>query len=264
MKRTRMAVKVMAAAVLALCSIPAYAGESPIGGASFTDPGTGMEFVFVKGGCYQMGDTFGGGDGDEKPVHEVCVGDYYIGKYEVTQGEWEKVMGSNPSHFKKGARYPVDQVSWNDAQEFLRKLNTPSGKGYRLPTEAEWEYAARSGGKSERYAGFSDAPELDLHAWYDRNAGSSTHPVGEKKPNGLGLYDMTGNVYEWVQDWKGKYSAASRDNPQGPPSGSYRVLRGGSWNSILRLTRTAARNHHPPDARLYSYGFRVVRSAVKP
>lgn len=261
MERTRLAVKVMAAALLALCATTTYAGEAIAGGAAFTDPDTTMEFIFVKGGCYKMGDTFGGGDGDEKPVHEACVSDFYIGKFEVTQGEWEKMMGSNPSHFKKGARYPVDQVSWNDAQEFLRKMNSRSGKRYRLPTEAEWEYAARSGGKSEKYAGFSDVPELDLYAWYDKNAGSSTHPVGEKKPNGLGLYDMTGNVYEWVQDWKANYSPPSRGNPQGPSSGTYRVLRGGSWNSILRLLRATARNHHPPDSRLYSYGFRVVLSA---
>ena len=262
MTRTRWAVKVMAAtAVLAFCAAMAYAGEPPAGGGVFTDAGTGMEFVFVKGGCYQMGDTFGGGDRDEKPVHEVCVSDLSIGKFEVTQGEWEKVMGSNPSFFRKGPRYPVEQVSWNDTQEFLRKMNSHPGKRYRLPTEAEWEYAARSGGKPEKYAGFSDAPDLDLYAWYDKNAGGSTHLVGEKRPNGLGLYDMTGNVFEWVQDWKGDYSSSSRDNPKGPMSGTYRVLRGGSWNYILRLLRATSRNHRPPDSRLNSYGFRVAFSA---
>ena len=124
MTRTRLAVKVMTtAAVLALGAAMAYADESPTAGGVFTDAKTGMEFVFVKGGCYQMGDTFGGGDGDEKPVHEVCVSDFSIGKFEVTQGEWEKIMGSNPSYFKKGSRYPVEQVSWNDTQEFFRKMN---------------------------------------------------------------------------------------------------------------------------------------------
>jgi sulfatase modifying factor 1 len=171
------------------------------------------------------------------------------------------VMGSNPSNFKKGPRYPVEQVSWNDTQEFLRKVNATSGKKYRLPTEAEWEYAARSGGKSERYAGFSDASELNLYAWFNRNAGDSTHPVGEKKPNGLGLYDMTGNVFEWVQDWEGNYASSSRDNPQGPSTGTYRILRGGSWNYILRLLRATSRNFHLPDSRQSSYGFRVVFSA---
>ena len=262
MTRTRLAVKVMAtAAMLALCAVMAYAGESPTSGGVIADLDTGMEFVYVKGGCYKMGDTFGGGDRDEKPVHEVCVRDFSIGKFEVTQGEWEKVMGNNPSYFKKGSRYPVEQVSWNDTQDFLRKMNAKSGKQYRLPTEAEWEYAARSGGKLEKYAGFSDIPDLDLYAWYDKNAGSSTHPVGEKKPNGLGLYDMTGNVFEWVQDWKGTYSSSSLDNPQGPLSGTHRVLRGGSWNSILRLLRATARDLHPPDSRLNNYGFRVVFSA---
>jgi sulfatase modifying factor 1 len=262
MMRTRVAVMaVMTAAVLALCAAMSYAGDSPTGGAVFTDAKTGMEFVSVKGGCYQMGDTFGIGEIDEKPVHEVCVRDFHIGKFEVTQGEWEKIMGSNPSYFKKGARYPVEQVSWNDAQEFLRKMNFQSGKQYRLPTEAEWEYAARSGGKLEKYAGFSDVPDLDSYAWFGKNAGGSTHPVGEKKPNGLGLHDMTGNVIEWVQDWKGNYSSSSRDNPQGPLSGSYRVLRGGSWKTLPWFLRATTRDLHPPDSKLDSYGFRVGFSA---
>ncbi|MBP2678602.1 MAG: protein 3-oxoalanine-rating enzyme family protein [Deltaproteobacteria bacterium] len=261
MTRTRLVVKVATtAAALVLCAAMTYAGDSPAGGV-FMDAKTGMEFVSVKGGCYQMGDTFGVGDGDERPAHEVCISDFHIGKFEVTQGEWEKVMGGNPSYFKKGPRYPVEQVSWNDAQEFLRKMNATSGKQYRLPTEAEWEYAARSGGKLEKYAGFSDLPDLESYAWYEKNAGGSTHPVGGKKPNGLGLYDMTGNVFEWVHDWKGNYSSSSRDDPQGPSSGSYRVLRGGSWNYIPRLLRASARNLHPPDARLSSYGFRVAFSA---
>ena len=262
MTRTRGTAKVVTTTVvvLALCAAVAYAGEPPTGSAVFTDAKTGMEFVSVKGGCYQMGDTFGIGDGDERPAHEVCVSDFHIGKFEVTQGEWEKVMGSNPSYFRKGPRYPVEHVSWNDAQEFLRKMNSRDGKQYRLPTEAEWEYAARSGGKLEKYAGFSDIAELESYAWYDKNAGGSTHPVGEKKPNGLGLYDMTGNVFEWVHDWKGNYSSSPRDNPQGPASGSYRALRGGSWNYIPRLLRATARNLHPPDSRLSSYGFRVVYS----
>jgi formylglycine-generating enzyme required for sulfatase activity len=258
MAQTRVAVIAMAMFLL-INAVVARADETLRYGLK--DPTTGMEFVFLKGGCYQMGDTFGIGDGDERPAHEVCVSDFHIGKFEVTQGEWEKVMGNNPSFFRKDARYPVDQVSWTDAQEFLEKMSSRSGKRYRLPTEAEWEYAARSGGMPERYAGFSEPSDLASYAWYDKNAGNSTHPVGEKKPNGLGLYDMTGNVYEWVQDWKGSYANASRDNPQGPASGRYRVLRGGSWNSIPRLLRATARNLHPPAARLDSYGFRVVLPA---
>lgn len=263
MTRTRVAMTaVMTAAVLALCAAMTYAGDSPTGGGVFTDADTGMEFVFVKGGCYQMGDTFGIGEIDEKPVHEVCVSDFHIGKFEVTQGEWEKVMGSNPSYFKKGPRYPVEQVSWNDTQEFLRKMSSRSGKQYRLPTEAEWEFGARSGGKTEKFAGFSDIPQVELSAWFGKNAGGSTHPVGEKKPNGLGLCDMMGNVFEWVHDWKGNYSTSTRDNPQGPSSGSYRVLRGGSWKTdSWWFLRATTRNLHPPDSRLDSYGFRVVFSA---
>ena len=262
MTRTRLAAKVMTtAAVLVLCATIAYAGDSPTGGGVFTNADTGMEFAFVKGGCYKMGDTFGVGESDEKPVHEVCVSDFYIGKFEVTQEEWEKVMGNNLSYFKKGTRYPVEQVSWADTQEFLRKMNSRPGKQYRLPTEAEWEYAARSGGKLEKYAGFSDVPDLESYAWFGKNAGGSTHPVGEKKPNGLGLYDMTGNVMEWVQDWKGNYSSTSSDNPKGPLSGTYRVLRGGSWKTLPWFLRATARDLHPPDSRLDSYGFRVVFSA---
>ncbi|MBI5196649.1 MAG: SUMF1/EgtB/PvdO family nonheme iron enzyme, partial [Nitrospirae bacterium] len=203
--------------------------KRPKGSAPYTDPLTGMEFIFVKGGCYQMGDTFGDGNNDEKPVHEVCVDDLYMGKYEVTQKEWTGIMGSNPSSFKDcGDNCPVEKVSWNDAQEYINKLNSKTGKNYRLPTEAEWEYAARSGGKNEKYAGGN---ALDSVAWYDSNSGIKTHAVGQKQPNGLGLYDMTGNVLEWVNDWYGEnyYKNSPKDNPKGADSGQYRVLRGGSW-----------------------------------
>lgn len=155
--------------------------KMPKGGAAIED------MVFVKGGCYQMGDTFG--DADEKPVHEVCVGDLYMGKYEVTQGQWKAIMGNNPSYFKDcGDNCPVEDVSWDDAQNFIQKLNQKTGKNYRLPTEAEWEYAARSGGKSEKYAGTSSESELTDYTWHDKNAASKakTHPVGQKKPNGIG------------------------------------------------------------------------------
>jgi len=210
-------------------------------GDAFTDSATGMQMVFVKGGCYQMGDTFGDGYANEKPVHEVCVNDFYIGKYEVTQGQWQRIMGNNPSYYKNcGDNCPVEQVSWNDIQQFIQRLNNQSGKQYRLPTEAEWEYAARSGGKSEKYAGGND---VDAVAWYDGNSGRETHPVGQKQPNGLGLYDMSGNVWEWCSDWYGEkyYGQSFRDNPDGPSSGSYRVLRGGSWNGEPRGGRVAYR-----------------------
>jgi formylglycine-generating enzyme required for sulfatase activity len=223
---------------------------------AFTDPTTGMEFVLVPGGCYWMGDTFGDGSGDEKPVHEMCVDDFYMGKYEVTQGQYQKITGGNPSHFK-GSDRPVDQVSWNDTQDYIRKLNQRSGKAYRLPTEAEWEYAARSGGKREKYAGGGN---VDAVAWYSDNSGSQTHPVGQKRPNGLGLFDMSGNVWEWCEAWF--------DNPQGPSGDSNRVLRGGSWGSS-RVERADSWFHETGSVRVadrfritpkvrYDLGFRLA------
>ncbi len=223
---------------------------------TYTDPVTGMEFVWVQGGCFQMGDTFGGGDSDEKPVHEVCVDGFWMGKYEVTQGEWEKIMGSNPSQFK-GSRRPVEQVSWNDCQEFIRKLNSRSGKRYRLAYEAEWEYAARSGGKNEKYSGGNNA---DPVAWYGSNSGGRTHDVGTKASNGLGIYDMSGNVYEWCEDWYGEnyYGNSPRNNPEGPGSGSDRVFRGGSWDYIPGDVPAAFRGWLVPGNRYSILGFRLV------
>ena len=196
-----------------------------------------MEFILVKGGCFEMGDTFGDGGEDEKPVHEVCLKDFYLGKFEVTQGQWKKVMGSNPSRFKEGDDQPVEMVSWNDAQEFIRRLNQTSGRNYRLPTEAEWEYAARSGGKREKWAGTSNEAELEGYAWVRSNSGRRTHPAGKKRPNGLGIYDMSGNVWEWVNDWYDKdyYRSSPRSDPTGPVSGQSKVLRGGSWHLPPRL-----------------------------
>lgn len=238
----------------------------------FKDPATGMEMVFVKGGCFQMGDTFGDGVSDEKPVHEVCVNDFYIGKYEVTQGQWQSVMGNNPwqllnvmgnnpSHFKNcGDDCPVERVSWDDVQEFIRKLNQQSGKDYRLPTEAEWEYAAKSGGKSEKWPGTSSGKSLGNYAWYDANSGNKTHPVGQKLPNGLGLHDMSGNVWEWCSDRYSSiyYNQSPRDNPDGPSFGSYRVLRGGSWSNDSRFVRAVIRGMVSPVSRIYCYGFRLA------
>ncbi len=246
------------------------AWEITAGGQAFTDAATGMEFVFVKGGCYEMGmgDTIGGfflfgdGQGDEKPVHNVCVNDFYLGKYEVTQGQWQVVMGNNPSYFKNcGANCPVEQVSWNDTQNFIGKLNGKTGRNYRLPTEAEWEYAARSGGKKEKYAGGDD---LDRVAWYYSNSGSKTHIAGTKAPNGLGLYDMSGNVWEWCQDWYGEkyYGESPKDNPRGPSSGNDRVLRGGSWNDKPEVVRAANRDRDGPAYRDFDlFGFRLSLSA---
>jgi sulfatase modifying factor 1 len=227
---------------------------------TLTDPIKPIEFVLIKGDCFQMGDTFGDGQGDEKPVHTVCVDDYYIGKYEVTQGQWQSVMGNNPSFFKKcGEKCPVEQVSWNDIQEFITKLNAKTGKKYRLPTEAEWEYAARSGGKKEKYAGTSSDVELGKYAWYSANSGGSVHPSGQKQPNSLGVYDMTGSVWEWCQDWYGEkyYSQGPRKNPAGPPSGTLRILRGGAWLFEPAGIRASTRYGLTPEARGDLYGFRL-------
>jgi formylglycine-generating enzyme len=233
------------------------------GGDTYIDPTTGMDFVFVKGGCFQMGDTFVDGKRDEKPAHEACVDDFSIGKFEVTQAQWEAVMSGNPSLFKQcGGNCPVEQVSWNDIQAFIGKLNSQTGKTYRVPTEAEWEYAARSGGKDEKYSGGND---IDSVAWYDKNSGGRPHPVGRKQPNGLGIYDMSGNVWEWCSDWYGGnyYKTSPKDNPQGPSSGRGRVLRGGSWCSNAADARAALRGRYGPGSRNNRGGFRLVRTVNK-
>jgi formylglycine-generating enzyme required for sulfatase activity len=214
---------------------------------------TGMKFVFVPGGCFRMGSE--NGNIDEKPVHEVCVSDFIIGKYEVTQGEWLKVMGNNPSRFNRcGDNCPVEQVSSSDAVDFANRLNNLTGKKYRLPTEAEWEYACKSGGKDEIYCGGGDNNAV---AWYDKNSDGRTHPVGQKLPNGLGIYDMSGNVWEWVQDWKGDYSSTRQQDPVGP-AGSTRMRRGGSWQYGTGQSRAAWRSSGYPDDRALDIGFRLV------
>ncbi len=175
-----------------------------------------------------------------------------IGETEVTQGLWKAVMGSNPSYFK-GDNLPVEDVSWDDCQEFINKLNELTGKTFRLPTEAEWEFAARGGNKSNhtQYAGSSNSGSV---AWY----GDKTHDVAQKTPNELGLYDMSGNVMEWCQDWYGGYSSSAQTNPQGPSSGSYRVLRGGSWFNIARDCRVSGRYSYYPSDRYSYFGLRLA------
>lgn len=220
-----------------------------------------MDLIFVKGGCFKMGDTFGSGNADERPVHEVCVNDFYMGKYVVTQGQWKDIMGEDPALFGKcGDDCPVDDVSWNEIQEFIDKLNARTGKRYRLPTEAEWEYAARSGGKNEKWSGTSDEAALGKYAWYDSNANESIHPVGKKKPNGLGLYDMSGNVWQWCYDRydEGYYTYSRSSNPAGPTTGQDRVLRGGSWFNGPKYLRTAARLRFDPARPYVLGGFRLV------
>jgi formylglycine-generating enzyme len=233
--------------------------------SSFSDQVTGIDFVLVKGGCFQMGDSFGDGRSDEKPVHEVCVNDFYMGKYEVTQGQWREIMGNNPSKFINcGENCPVEQVSWNDAHMFIEELINRTGKQYRLPTEAEWEYAARSGGKSEKWAGTRSESSVGNHDWYIINSGGffngKTRPVGQKQPNGLGLYDMGGNVEEWCNDWYGNnyYANSDRQNPDGPSAGKGRVIRGGAWVSPIQYMRAASRSRSTPNDRINYRGFRLV------
>lgn len=217
----------------------------------------GVEYpmVFVEGGTFKMGSDDSEAYSWEKPVHQVTLNSYCIGKYEVTQELWEAVMGSNPSHFK-GARRPVEQVSWDDCQVFIRKLNSLTGKNFKLPTEAQWEYAARGGKKSRGYK-YSGSNTIGKVARYDGNSGSKTHDVGTKSPNELGLYDMSGNVCEWCNDRYGSYESSSQTNPTGPSSGSNRVSRGGGYYSNARYCRISYRSIYPPDIRLIDLGLRL-------
>jgi formylglycine-generating enzyme required for sulfatase activity len=234
-----------------------------------TDPTTGMVLHKVTGGTFTMGDTFGDGNANELPTHQVTVSDFYIGKYEVTQAEWQTVMTGNtsgisatPSYFSTcGASCPVEHVSWNEIQTFISRLNTQSGKNYRLLTEAEWEYAARSGGQSQKYSGGSD---INAVAWYSpypdpgNTASTSTTYVGQKQANGLGLYDMSGNVWEWVSDWYDIYSGTPQTNPTGPTVGTPRVIRGGCWGDTAHGVRASYRNGYNPDYRSFFLGFRLA------
>ena len=223
--------------------------------------GISIDMVRVEAGTFTMGATAEMKDpfGNEKPTHRVTLtNDYYIGKYEVTQALWKAVMGNNPSEYK-GDNLPVEMVSWDNCQEFISKLNRITGKTFRLPTEAEWEYAARGGNKSRGYQ-FSGSSNLSDVAWYDDNSGYVTHAVGSKQSNELGIYDMTGNVWEWCQDWYGKYSSSSQINPTGANSGPDRVIRGGSWNNTAWFCRSSCRLNYTPGFRNDCLGLRLVLS----
>ena len=227
--------------------------------------GINIEMVKVEPGTFMMGATSGMKDpyNWEKPVHQVTLtNDYYMGKYEVTQALWQAVMGSNPSYFK-GDNLPVEEVSWNDCLEFISKLNSMTGRKFRLPTEAEWEYAARGGKKSRSYQ-YSGSSNIFDVAWYDGNcvniSGINTHPVGKKQANELGIYDMTGNVWEWCQDRYGSYSSFSQTNPTGSYSGSDRVYRGGSSGCDARISRLSYRCCDAPDLRSNDLGLRLALS----
>ena len=234
-------------------------GSSPISDINLIIDNLVNNMVYVEGGTFTMGATSEQGsdvDGWEKPVHQVMLSSFSIGRYEVTQEEWEAVMGSNPSNFK-GAKCPVEMVSRDDCQEFIRRLNELTGKTFRLPTEAEWEFAARGGNSSRgyKYAGGND---IDMVAWYVGNCDRRPHDVGTKQPNELGLYDMSGNVYEWCSDWFGGYSSSPQTNPKGPDSGQFCVLRGGGWHNNAWSCRVSRRGLVLPTGPSNDFGLRLA------
>ena len=228
------------------------------------DNSSGIEMLLIPGGTFTMGcsaSTSYGCLGDESPNHQVTLSKaFYLGKTEVTQAQWQAKMGSNPSYFSGNANNPVEQVSWNDIVGF----NTATG--LRLPTEAEWEYACRGGTTTAFHSmpgypnGTNDDNKLGYIAWYNSNSGSTTHAVAGKAANAFGMYDMSGNVYEWCNDWYGSYAAGNATDPAGPSSGSYRVLRGGNWGSFSGNCRSSRRVDYGPDYRTYGVGFRVART----
>lgn len=227
--------------------------------ASYVDTLAGA-FNWVEGGSFYMGCPAGQPDcyDDEKPAHAVTLEGFYMGVYEVTQAQWRALMGDAPSAHADCDQCPVERVSWEQVQAYIARLNALSGQRYRLPTEAEWEYAARGGGQSRGlpYAG-SDAPATV--AWYADNAGGQSQPVGRLQPNELGLYDMSGNVWEWCQDWFGPYENLPQQAPQGPSGGSQRVMRGGGWYFHAAYCRTSSRGSFSPIHRNFLVGFRLLR-----
>ena len=225
---------------------------------TFTVKGVSFDMIAVEGGTFTMGATEEQGsdvDRDESPTHQVTLSSYMIGKTEVTQELWEAVMGSNPSS-SKGSNLPVEQVSWEDCQTFIRKLNALTGKTFRLPTEAEWEFAARGGINSQGYK-YSGSNTIYDVAWFFYNTGT-TRTVATKTPNELGIYDMSGNVFEWCNDWYGSYTSASQTNPIGPDSGSDRVYRGGSWCNGAGYCHVSIRNRNYPTHSNIDLGLRLA------
>ncbi len=249
-----------------------YTGRSS-SGQDFVETAAGLnlKMVYVDGGEFLMGATSeqgSEGKSDEQVIRRVKLDSYYIGECEITQEQWSNVMGTsiyqqrdkaNTSWplYGVGPDYPMYYVSWEEAMAFCQELSRMTGKTYCLPTEAQWEYAARGGKKSDGCK-YSGSWSVDAVAWYDGNSGSSTHPVKTKRANALGLYDMSGNVWEWCSDWYGSYNVNDTNNPAGPSSGSYRVDRGGSWYNNAGNCRVSNRNFNSPGIRRYNLGFRVV------
>ncbi len=242
--------------------------ENPPSGGSVNDGedkiytvnGVSFKMIAVKGGTFTMGATPEqvGGDPDELPTHEVTLSNYYIGETEVTQELWAAVMGENPENLPSSMLHPVEKVSWEDCQYFVSKINELTGETFHLPTEAQWEFAARGGiyGHGQLYSGGNTIDEV---AWYAFNASGVPHPVKTKAPNELGIYDLSGNVWEWCSDWYGPYSSSSQVDPVGPASGSHRVVRGASWLNSDLSCRVAKRGHDDPVNRSPCGGFRLAQ-----
>ena len=257
-QRTRWAVGALVPAALILV-IPAFL-PSPI---------PDIAFVEIPAGTFEMGSEYG--DSDEIPVHTVTISKpFSMSKYEITQGQWKEVMGTEPwrgeQFVQEGEDYPATDVSWYDADAFARRLDSLSGTHhYRLPTEAEWEYAARAGSSTE-YSFGDEADSLGAYAWYEANASAVgeeyAHRVGQKRPNAWGLYDVHGNVWEWVSDWYASYESSPRTDPEGPATGSFRVFRGGNFFLAARNARSAYRLRDAPDYHDFILGFRLVRTDV--
>ncbi len=233
---------------------------------SFSQPITDEDFVFVQGGCFQMGDVFGDGVDLEQPVHEVCLSDFFISKYEVTQELWQQVMGDNPSQFQENSRYPVDIVNFWQIEEFLEKLKSITGKKYRLPTEAEWEFACRAGGKKLKYGTKNGILNRELANYTPEGAEESKiMEVGRFPPNALGIYDMSGNVSEWVMDWYDRhhYKQSQIKDPVVLETRmpTLKVRRGGFWGDKGWILRCSFRNYRRPAHRLIGLGFRLARDS---
>jgi len=277
---------IVAMLLFPLSIMSAYAKMVDTDNGLLKDAATGMEFMPVPSGCFQMGNNFGDVYFMEIPVHEVCVSGFSMGKFDVTRGDFRKFVTDtgyrteaetgdgcyvydgrawkkDPAAswrspgFPQNDDHPVVCVSWNDAVVYAQWISLKNGGDFRLPTEAEWEYAARSGGKREKYAGSNDIEEV---AWYSGNSGNMTHPVGQKRANGLGLYDMSGNVWQWTADRYGEnyYRESPRINPMGPQTGKNRIFRGGSWFYDRRGVRTTYRDFAIPEYRSSYLGFRLV------
>ncbi len=256
-----------------ICLLAAYGGPAEARAAeAVTVPGLGLELAPIPAGNFTMGSPRSemGRNPDEGPMMLVTLTrNFWLGKYEVTQGQWQALMGANPSYFHGDGQLPVENVSWDDACGFCKKLTAqeqaagrlPAGYEYRLPTEAEWEYACRAGTTTRYYTGDTDS-DLGAAGWYGGNSGKTTHMVGQKQPNAWGLYDMHGNVWEWCRDWYGSYKPAVIADPAGPGRGTFRVVRGGGWLRSASASRSASRDHHNAGYRFDNVGFRVALAPV--